>query len=633
MKIAKGQYLTETPLTKEMLMDLFVSNLPYFERKYKLAKTNEMYNRGDSWTPDEVREIENQGRNAYSIPLTASKLTYIKSEQKKAKTIWKVEAATDPQDEVKAELATLRLRDIARQNNWQYKKNEVFDSGVGICATPVQICVEKDNDYNDVIKLKIRDYRDVIWDSNAKDYERNEAVFWAVSDKIYRYQIEKDYGVKLSAGQDLLFGREKIEYFISNNKNGVQELDIINRITHYHKVLRDYWLVIIEGEVVYEAKSQKEAKKHLNAQLQPTAETRAELPPHSIVKAPREKIDRYVYTYDGILEYEEMDISKAPISLYSAFTYLNDSWTMTDLLKDPQRFLDRLIAQIDYSFGVDVKNSYEINVSKLAKGETPTTAINKLNAGNEYISVNENGAIVPIQSQGANPQWQGMAGIMQSIIEDVSGGRAFQGLQESAGESGRAILAKQQQGQLIASLFADNLNRFDKDLGEKILALEQLISKNEYVMKVHGGALDERMVEMLMNEGIYKPSEIGEGGYIKMNQDNKLSWLNNARFELVVTHETLTEADREKRFAELTMLNEMMPGIVTPEVFLEYTDISYANKNKILQAYQSRLQAEAEAIQTENAVKQAGVQQSQEKINLEKAKFLQGTIDNKNKKE
>lgn len=637
MRATKNRPIKDTPIQLDMLIQLVNTNLPYFQSLWENAKENERYNRGRSWTDKEQRDIESQGRNAYSIALVSSKLNIIKGEQKKNKTMWKVEASFDPNDEVKAHLATLRLKDIANQNNFQFVKNEIFDVGVGVAPVPVYICYEKDNDYNDTIRIKKLDYRDVIWDSNANDYEKNTAVFWAISQKVYRYQLEKDYGMELAknvnAGQEFLFGRDKLDYFITFNKDGKRDLDIINKITHFHKVIRDYYLVIFQGEVVHEARSKKEADEYLKMLLIPYLNAPfPEPPPYSIVKAPREKIDKYVYTYSEILEYEELPYDKAPVSLYSCFSLYNENWTMTDLLKDAQKFLDRLIAQIDYSFGVDVKNGFTIDVTKLDKSEDPDKVIDKIKEG-DLIKTNGSQAIEPIPSSGANPQWQGMAGIMQSIIEDIGGGRSFQGLQEGNAESGRAILAKQQQGELITSLFSHNLIRFEKDLGEKILMLEQYNTNTDYTIKVHGGALDERIIQLLQQEQMYQPSVINEGtGYIKMN--GLMNWLNNSRYELVVSYEVLTDSEREKRLNELLMLEQMRPGVIPTEIFLEYLPMEWSLKNKIIKSIQQQQMMQQELQNREIQKEDAELDLKQQKINTDKAKVLQLTkkeLDNKKK--
>lgn len=637
MRATKNRPIKDTPIQLDMLIQLVNTNLPYFQSLWENAKENERYNRGRSWTDKEQRDIESQGRNAYSIALVSSKLNIIKGEQKKNKTMWKVEASFDPNDEVKAHLATLRLKDIANQNNFQFVKNEIFDVGVGVAPVPVYICYEKDNDYNDTIRIKKLDYRDVIWDSNANDYEKNTAVFWAISQKVYRYQLEKDYGMELAknvnAGQEFLFGRDKLDYFITFNKDGKRDLDIINKITHFHKVIRDYYLVIFQGEVVHEARSKKEADEYLKMLLIPYLNAPfPEPPPYSIVKAPREKIDKYVYTYSEILEYEELPYDKAPVSLYSCFSLYNENWTMTDLLKDAQKFLDRLIAQIDYSFGVDVKNGFTIDVTKLDKSEDPDKVIDKIKEG-DLIKTNGSQAIEPIPSSGANPQWQGMAGIMQSIIEDIGGGRSFQGLQEGNAESGRAILAKQQQGELITSLFSHNLIRFEKDLGEKILMLEQYNTNTNYTIKVHGGALDERIIQLLQQEQMYQPSVINEGtGYIKMN--GLMNWLNNSRYELVVSYEVLTDSEREKRLNELLMLEQMRPGVIPTEIFLEYLPMEWSLKNKIIKSIQQQQMMQQELQNREIQKEDAELDLKQQKINTDKAKVLQLTkkeLDNKKK--
>lgn len=608
--------------------------IPKFTEYWASGEENERYKRAENWSEEQKAQIQAQGRQALSFGLIPTKCNQFLAEQRKNRTDWKVLATQDPNDEIKAELATIQLRDAAKRNNFAYVESDIFDSGLTVKYGVAKVCVEKDRYYNDVVKIEDVDYRNFVWDINATDYERKEAKFMAEIRKMYRDEVYKKYGINnrtrdLASGQDIQeFGREKLEYYVSFSGDrslapgGIDRtdlMDIISVITHYQKAIRTYYCVVFTdteglhgepGKIISEKfKSKAKAQKRLADLLVPyitnTTDTDGQ-----IIKEDKEVYDKYVFTYEGILEYEETDLEFFPYSVYTSFGFKNEFWCLSDILKDPAVFFDRLLNQIDYAFGTDIKNQYELIVNNLADGETPQTAMEKIRDGVPIFAKAPN-TLNPIRAQGANPQWMMMAETAQSLLEDFSGGRSFQGLKESSGESGRAIALKQLQGQMIATLFQDNLFRWKKDLGHKILKFLAKIDTTERIIRIAGGDLTPEMLQVLQQENMFQPSRQNEmEGYVKVNANGKgLAFLEDECYELTVTQEVMTDTERDRKL-QMMMLAEQQNPMLTQlpswmEMKLQYLDIPYQMRSRLVNEMRA-----AQAQQQQMAEQQMNIQRA-----------------------
>lgn len=608
-----------TPFTAQQLYNFHQSVSGWFQEKWSNAEENERYKRGRNWTEAEQAEIEGQGRQAFSIALIPTKLNQFLASQRRNRTSFRVLAAEDPNDEIKAEIATIMLRDVEKRSNFKYLESDVYDSGLSIAYGVFEVVKEKDKFYNDVISVKEVDYKNFVWDINAVEYTKRDAAFMAKVDRMYRHQFEAIYGVQkdMLPGDDFSFGRPKYDYFLVIDKNGNRAMDLVSVITHYQKVRRKYYCVVFDDNMqlieggVFKFRTKDEAETKLNELKWAYIDKGVPIPSGEIVEEEKEGIDKYVFTYQGVLEYEETDLEDYPFTVYTSFSFKNEFWTLTDLLKSPQKWIDRLFAQIDYAFGKDIKNAIEINVNALAENETPESAIQKIEDGTP-IFVKGGGAITSVKTDGANPQWMLMAQTMQQLVEDMSGGRSFQGLKESAGESGRAISLKQQQGELISALFIDNLFRAKKDLGEKLLWWMAKYDTAQRVIKVGGGEIAPEMAQMLQGQGSYQPSlQTPNAGYVTVNSGG-ISFLNDMSYELLVSEDMLSETAKEKRMQQMMLAEQANPMLAQlpswQEVKLSTLDIDYVTRQKILGEMQQ--------------MKQRQDAMAQEQMNLEKAKVL-----------
>lgn len=562
----------------------------YFMGKWTLAEKYEQLKKAKHWTPAEIESIKNQHRDPFSFPIITSKINNIVATQRSARSEWKVLPTFDPADEAKAAMATVVLKQKEKVCNFKYIESEVFDAGLSVNCGAVEV-YKQPTSYGDSVMLRQLDHRDVVWDVNARQYDLSDALFICKVERMYRIDVKKIYGEQYSKGGGNLplFGRPKADYFISTSNYGA-DYDIISIFTHYQKVLRNYYCVVFPdhenrsgsggNELIGMYRTKKEAENILN-DLRKLYVLEEESTMGEVVKIQRSGIDKYVFNYKEIISQEETMDEHFPIVVYRAFHFSNDYWTLTDILYDSQRFFDKLYAQIDYSLGRDVKNVFEGNALLLADGETAETATRKMNKGGEIIWKRGDGVMFnPMKQQGINPQYIQIAQVMQSFLEDLAGGRSFQGLSEGANESGRAVIAKQRQGMLVANMFLDNLARWKQTVGERLLQYAGKYESADVTIKFSGNEIPEAMFRLLQSQDIYIPSMIEkDSGFLKL--PTGLKFLQDMSYELTVSSAELNENIKNAKFMQLLSLQQVFPNAIPIDIFLEYFDIPFDVKEKI----------------------------------------------------
>jgi hypothetical protein len=327
-----------------------------------------------------------------------------------------------------------------------------------------------------------------------------------------------------------------------------------------------------------------------------------------------------------LLEYDATELEHSPFNVYFTFFLEGESISMMDFLRSPQLYMDRIFSQIDFSLGRALKGVKELNVNALAEGETPETAQKKMNkTGGVVLKQGQEDVISTHAEEQLNPAYMEMFGVMQNLLEDLGGGRSFQGLSEGKSESGVSVEAKKQQGQMIALNFVDNLSRWKQGLGENLLWWIKNYVDTERYIKVQGGSLDPQMIQMLQQNNIYVPSNRADGGgYVKINDpDNRMSFLNDAELELVVTEAELTETERQLKYMQMQAAEKVDPTLAQSQVWLEtklkYMDIDASTRQKLLQERQQIMQQNMQMQQQQMQLEQSQFQQQQA---LQKAEIL-----------
>lgn len=562
-----GNYFSHNEIT-----ELHLESLNYFEEAWKRGRRNERYKQGIHWTSEELDAIKSANRHPYSISLMNHKINNIISTQRQSRNSIKVTSSEE--NSINAEIATAILKGKERSEELLQLESDVFDSGLSVCFGAVEIVpVSPGGEIR--VSAKKRDYLDVFWDSSAKSYNLDDALFIATGETFSRESVERKYG-RVSSSGDPLFTHSFYRSDSGNLFRGGK--DTVRLINHYcRSSVREFVLVFNDWRDyhrlpggVYAGKfsSREKAGNRLRELHIPYLENDLEVPIHEIVPVEGVQITKYVMTGGEILDIIDLPLNRIPVSIYRPFHFENRFWTLADLLVEPQIFLDRVFMQIDYSFGRDVKNVYQGNVHALAESETPETALRKAEKTGGIIWTRTGEEVFrPLKVSGVNPQYFQIAAVMQGFIEDLAGGRSFHGLADYSNESGKAIIAKQKQGLLAAGLVLDNLRRWKCDLGEKLL---------EGTLEYEGDSAVEAALRQMRREEI-------QGENLPSAEELKIM-----DYEITVTEAPLSSDEKAEKLDQLISLNNVFPGSVPIDVVLNYMNLETGDKEKIINNYTSK---------------------------------------------
>jgi hypothetical protein len=607
--------IKNTPLNHTQLIQFHNAVAGRFQDYWESGEKNEQRWLGNNWSESQRAKIRRQKRQAYSLAILASKLRFISATQKQLRTSLKTEPTSDSNDEIPAELASIQLKSVEARSNAKYLDSDTFESGLAIKYGVRRVGLDTKSVVPRVKSYGV-DWKNFVWDLNNREYSIREDAQWCAEiEKQPRTYLEQVYGKEAItgvAGQttgSAFSGRTKLSYYVNFQKDASQFLpyDMISLFKHCHKVVRTFHYVLFADEanihklntpIVGKYRSREEADSVLRELNIPYAIQG--LPEQGeIIEKDEQRIDYYEFTYNKILYYEKTDWETFPYDVFFSLKFEDKFCSYQDFLADPQLVIDRMWAQIDYSLGKDIKNVYEGNKSALDPSESPQSAELKASqTGGIIWTKSKDKVFNPITSQGANPQWVNAIGLMVQYLEDMSGGRTFQGQAEGKTQSGRAIKNLQQAGSVLASAFLDSFNRFKKAHGENILWWIREYESEEDTIRVLGGTLSPEMIELLRQENLYEPSKRGDGsGYVTINKGG-ISYLRDADVELTVQEEGMTETVREKRYQQLTEVGKDDPFMAQSPTFrklrLESMDLNHQDKQKIIQEAEQRSQEEAE---------------------------------------
>lgn len=561
------------PLTLSDLISFIDQGFRRWSPRWKEAEANERRWIAKNYTPQQEQEIRDQERQPYSMAQARIKLSRIIGAQQSQQTEFNITASQDQNDEPKAELAKLQVHAVERRSEFIDLENEVFTSGLAILIGVSKMSLDHTDVYQRVQVEKV-DYKNFMFDPNSVQYDINKDALWVCEiEKVYRKLLDKEYGVSpidnLREGNTTVFqGREKQSYYIRRNTDGNNNYDIISKFNFYIKQPKKlYYVIFPDSESLVGTSNMVESKHETRAAAE--ARLRELQIPYllqglelegSVESKDSVGLDKYVFTYDRILEYESTDLEMFPYNVFFGIKLEDEFISYMDVLKDPQKWYDRFIMQIDYAMGRDNKIASTLNVTKLAENETPDTALAKIQNGETILVSSSDDVLRYVDSKGANPQWMGMIDLLTAVMEDLGGGAPFQS-KAMSGDSGRKVDSLIAQGSLIAKPFVDNLRRWKRLVGRNILWWLQHYETAQDVIRVQGGTLTPEMIELLQQGGIYKPSKFDkDSGYLTINQEgNELSYLKDSSFELEVSEQAMSDNEKNSQFIIATTQEKTNP--------------------------------------------------------------------------
>ena len=635
MKLTSEIQELETPFKVSELLTFINQGITKFDPLWQEAQRNEKRWIGDNYSDAERQRIKDQDRHPYSFGQARTRANRTIGIQSSQRGQFNVLAKSDPNDEVKAELAKLQMHAVEKRCDFPNLETAVFTGGM----VPKYGVSKMGLSYKDIFPRVVVyevDYLNFMWDPNCTSYNLNDdfngALWVCEADTEYRKTLAYKYGYKgtlvenLKEGQFATFqGRRKLHYYVTENKKN-HEYDIVTLFNLYIKAPRTYYYVIFEdtsgligNSNVIESKynSRKEAEEHLRELQLPYLMQGLPLE-GSIEEKDGIGYDKYIFTYDKVLEYEKTELEMFPYDVYRAIHLGDNFCSFMDLLRDPQIWYDRFIMQIDYALGKDNKVAKELDVTKLANGETPETALQKIEEGKTILKRGVGPALSAVEMKGVNPQWFQILDILTMVFEDLSNGQQFNA-KANAADSGRKVEALVAQGGLGVKPFFDNLRRWKVGVGKNIISWMKKYEVVQDIIRIEGGALTPQMIELLKQDELYEPSKVQEGaGYVTLNKGD-LTYLKDAEFELEVTEEPLSETEQAARLQNALDQLKIDPMLQQSLVYREYI----ISQMQIPADLKYKLLAELKQIQQANqANAEAQRQMANRKLDIDAAKVI-----------
>lgn len=604
----------------------------YFEKEYWTdSDENTRMRRGKGWATDEETEIRNQKRIPYNIPVVANKVNLLVSQQ--MQTPYDIIALPRTQDdEIGAEVKNAIFKYVRDVNDLTYLLSEWFESGMVKKYGVLKRVISTEEEAQGEVLIEKIIPRQFIWDTNCKKFNvaryANFAaeILYMTRDELKSYYPDKaDLIDKLSANPTGSTQDQKYQNWY-RNEHGTELIKVIKLGQRKYK---KQWKTTYNDDTSEMLDNEPEINDTLDKDLAGQGvtfpvekeETNTEYIEYTIfTKDINEPLD--VYTEDSKL-----------LRWHLFFPGFDDGeiFCFIDLLKDPQKFINRYATQIDTSIGKLIKNSYEIDWNNLApedKAQWATLSKQLVTGGAVLRRIGQNRIVEPIVSGQIPPELFTAFQFMMQITDDLGGGRNFAGLQESSGESGKAILARQEQGFLAAYLYLYNLGRALKGLGEGIDEDINEIYGNsvERIIDITDNDLDELVKQKFIDMGIYQTGTFRPNrGFLKINKEVAEQFLGQAKTRLIIERGKYQPTERERRLDEWKTIQEwnIQSGQPTLPISIMLDDFGFSPtvKQKIRQHEEEvkQQQQQAQDIQKQKMLFDANLQQQKSLIDANKS--------------
>jgi len=646
------------------LVTLHDKAITEFKNKFWIsAEENKRYRKGDHWSDEEKAEISSQDLIDYSLPIAETKLTVNISQQMATRSDLRC-LGRGPEDEINAEIKTTLLKFVDDDNDFEHKESDCYADGIGKKYGVIKRYTDYSKNAKGRITLNRIPLNQVMWDLNCKDYNVPKYASWMQEmEYISREQLSEIYPNKkdiIDRISDSMWsdntgsGKDMQDWFRMD-----RGLQMCKRVIHYQRRYKTiYSQYMSDGSVEniddseymnaeymnetndtnYKSEENYEMKKENNlnqdnvkytdqGQTVPLTvdqnnvkytDQEQTVPLTVVKKIPRiveyieavvfikeitEELNRYILGYtDNEGNFIESDMH----CLHPYFSFFDDGDVicLMDLLKQPQRFIDRITMQIDRSMSKMIKSSYTV-IRNLLEDQTISDwdeISTELTGGGALMFVKDHNAIRPIVSGIINPELFTMWKFIYQVFDDVTGGKNNVGVKETSGESGVAVRERKEAAVLVSYLYVDNLRRWKKTLGEGLMEnIDEVYGGDQKsTFRILGDSMSKDVLEILEQQGIYKQSKMPHGyGFMDLSGTDKP--LGETKVDIIISRAASTPHLKEQKLAQLMAYYSMKAqnGEKTPPIslFFALMDIDPTVKlplEKWEKEEESRRQAEME---------------------------------------
>lgn len=604
-----------------------------FTTERETAKRNVEIYMGDHWSDEDQAKFKLQDRIPLDIHATFPKVQSILGFEKNNRLQFEADPEGE-EDELTAQIYNLLFRNIENSDTpkkYHYTKTDVFADGTIAFFGCSEIYKETNDTGDKVVRIRQLPYNEVIFDRNFTDFEMTGCS---------RYQHYYDTYVD----ELKLQHEDKKEMFdsIPAQESNTDQQPVKARTDHYEindkqnkgkkqvRVIRDwkriistvYELHLIEENKIYEYSSKSEAeearqmfiaeKRNTFGQMiqeltvnglaiDPTGTlsnqeyfelSQGDIDDNFIIKpVPKERWQYAKVAGKVLLEGPViLDIDESPLTMYFCIFFGGKIVPLVSIARGMQLYLDRLFAQVDYDIGTDTKAVKYIYTNRLDEDyNTPEEALEAISKGDAVYVRGEAGSGDPVgivKSSGTKQTYFQIFEILLQLMEDIYGGRNFQGAQEAGGQSGRAIQKLQAAAAIMALNYMDNLRRYDEQVGRKLVKYIKKCYTHKFTLKAIGENMSQKILQALKNNQMYRESAMYDGiGYVVVNDPQNINQKPLSEANLTITINKVSARQDEKDIEYEKLLGLKQQGYVVPvKAMLETMELKPTLKQEIISA-------------------------------------------------
>lgn len=485
------------------------------------------------------------------------------------------------EDEPLAELMGGTLKHYQRKLKITRKELECFEHSVKGGRSMLFFYIDKENPFEPKIKASRYEGRHFFLDPDAQEYDLSDARYlflekWLTEDEIKQFWPDFDTSMAEQTGR----GVDEPSFFDeARNKFRIIEG------WYYKYVEVIYFVNPMSGKV--EWLNEEDFKKYLLALEEgiPT-DNKGNLYKHQGELSHQKSIKKQCHymLFSGTQFFEggisPLNWEGFPATFYGAYkAYDTNAWFgAVTTMKDPQRTLNTNRRQLVHLLQTLPKGILLHEVNAILNIDEYEERSSEPNYHLE-VSKGSLDKVKFIQQPRISSIYSLFDSICVQSIKDASGAQdSLMGIQTTGREPGITVKARQETGIAVLYVLFDNFRESRFNTGKLLMSLIQQYVKEEEVVRLEG----EQGIELTKINSQINP------------QNEGFNDITAGKFDYVVSETAETMTIRAATAQMLVDFSHNNPGMIPPDVILDYTDLAYSAKEKVKAFHQASQEAEQE---------------------------------------
>lgn len=588
----------------------------FFQEKWDEADENKRFARMVQYSPDQLGKFVAGNRVPYVLDFITQPLNTYIGDQRQSRTDIKY-LAQDQGDEIRAELLNAVKDVILRRNRWMWLESDIFMDGIIEKGGAVGYEWSTEKHPLGSLNMFRVPIRQLTWDINRREYDL-ELSSWVSRTRLYsrpqliaKYPAFTDEINKLSLqGSELDDLKLDDSYFRTIIDT---PLSAVALIEFYKKKYRERYFITPgrNQQPLPKAYASKADAEMAIREMQEMAirEKEYAVPPQDgqpVEQKPEPEYDiikriemvvlksEVSSNIDFVAE-EEQTTPFYPYDVYYPFWEDGEYWSVMDMYKDPQRFINKMFSMVDHQVSTVSKGSLFLG-EEIPESTRKEIQDNWGKIGKAYVIPNPKDNVVYIQPNSFDPKFLELMQTAMVNIEKKAGGANFLGRRESSAESGVAVQKRQERASIASFMIYDNLDRFKLSVGEKVAWYISNLMTASQKIRIEGDQLTQ-FAQKNLPTWLYDQSALNPTtGFMEINSVPG-NTLDDLRVDIIVdqsAHAATKNQETLGMIQGMLQASPMLAETIPPQLLISLFDLPASEKQKMMQGAEDAMKARME---------------------------------------